>query len=141
MSAEIKTDMAIQEPHKSKRLSSFIWILVLWGFVRLIAGMDGISWTRVFWITAHLLGALPASLLLLCAVVFPLRYQTMLRWASLGAFFLGIFATLFIGIYFQENSAAFETPFFFLRQLVYPFFVLAWALTRTKDFGAKSWLI
>ena len=138
MSSETRNEVVVKEQLKSKRLSSLIWIFVLWGFVRLIAGMDGISWTRAFWITAHLLGALPASLLLFCALVFPLRHQSTFRWAALGAIFLGIITTLFLGIYFQESSTALETPFFFQRQLVYPFIVLAWVLARMKGFGAKS---
>lgn len=55
--------------HKSKRLSSLVWIVVLWGFVRLIAEMDGISWKRAWNGLAGDFGLYPATSLLLLAIV------------------------------------------------------------------------
>lgn len=124
MNEEIKTATTTQDLPKSKRLSSLIWILVLWGGVRGCAGMDGISWERAFWVTASLWGAIPASLLLLCALFFPLRHQSTFRWAAFGAFFYGFGETLILGAYFHENTAPAETDYFFLRQLIYPLLVI-----------------
>jgi hypothetical protein len=130
MSAEIKTGMANQEPHKSKRLSSFIWILVLWLVIYLISGMDGISWKRAFWIEASSWGAIPATLLLLCALFFPLRYQSIFRWAAFGAVCLGFIGGLILGGYFHENTTPAETDYFFLRQLIYPLLVIVWVMAK-----------
>lgn len=55
----MKTAVTTQETPKSKRLSSLIWIFILWGGVRACFDMDGISWTRAFWVTARLWGAIP----------------------------------------------------------------------------------
>ena len=130
MNEEIKTETTTQELPKSKRLSSLIWILVLWGFVRLIAGMDGISWTRAFWVTASLWGAIPVSILLLCALFFPLRHQSTFRWAAFGALFYGFAETLILGAYFHENTAPTDTDYFFLRQLIYPLLVIVGVTLR-----------
>lgn len=95
MSTEIKTDITTQEPHQSKRLSSFIWILVLWGFVRLIAGMDGISWTRAFNGISMWFGLWPATCLLFLAILPQLhRYQSLFRRSAffmvIGSFISGV---------------------------------------------------
>ena len=122
----MKTAVTTQENPKSKRLNSLIWIFILWGGVRACAEMDGISWTRGFWVAASLWGAIPASVLLLCALIFPLRHQSTLRWAALCAFFYGFGETLILGGHFHENTTPVETKYFFLRQLIYPLLVIAW---------------
>jgi hypothetical protein len=127
MNAEINREVTTREPPKSKRLSSLIWILVLWGGVRGCAEMDGISWERAFWSIASLWGAIPASLLLLCALFFPLRYQSTFRWAAFGSFIYGFGETLTLGGYFHENTAPSEGEYFFLRQLTLP---LVWVELR-----------
>ena len=48
-------------PEKSKWLSSLVWIVVLWLFVRLIAEMDGISWKRAFWGVPVIFGVFPST--------------------------------------------------------------------------------
>ncbi len=95
MKAVIKTVMTTQEMPKSKRLSSMIWILVLWGFVRLIAEMDGISWTRAFNGISIWLGLWPATCLLFLAILPQVhRYQSLFRRAALfmviGSFISGV---------------------------------------------------
>lgn len=94
---------APQRKPKSKRLSSLVWIVVLWGFVRLIAEMDGISWERAFPIGITVFGLWPATLFLglsICAPVFV--YQTVLRWAALVAVLSSFFTVLF----FDSQSKA-----------------------------------
>lgn len=86
---------------KSKRLSSFIWILVMWGLVRLVSEMDGLSWKRAFDGVSVMLGLWPATFFLgLSLLPYTRTYQTTFRWSAfavvLGSFFgeLVIFQTL-----------------------------------------------
>jgi hypothetical protein len=91
MNAEIKTEMTTQELPKSKRLSSMIWILVLWGFVRLISEMGGTGWEKAFDGMAHVLGLWPSTALLLMGIAAPSRkYQSIFRLGSLLAVTLGL---------------------------------------------------
>lgn len=95
MNTETQNEVVTKEPSKSKRLSSFIWILVLWGFVRLIAGMDGISWTRAFNGISMWLGLWPATCLLVLAILPQVhRYQSLFRRAAffmvIGSFISGV---------------------------------------------------
>ena len=91
MSAEANTETTAQAQPKSKRLSSFVWILVLWGGVRLIAGMSGTGWEKAFDGIANVLGLWPSTALLLIAVVVPTRkYQSIFRFASLLTAALGL---------------------------------------------------
>lgn len=97
----------VQPQPKSKRLSSLIWIGVLWGLVRLVAGMDGISWTRAFDTVGTMLGLWPATVLLGIAAAFPYgNYQSKLRLMAflvvLGSFFLNLVIFEFI----KENERA-----------------------------------
>jgi hypothetical protein len=134
MNAEPKIEQATQEQPKSKRLSSLIWILVLWGGVRACSEMDGISWERAFWVAASSWGAIPASMLLCCALIFPLGQQKTLRWAALGAVILGFGGTLILGGYFEEDTTPTETNYFFIRQLIYPIVVIGWvALKHSRE--------
>ena len=103
MSAEIKTDITTQEPLKSKRLSSFIWILVLWVFVYLISGLDGISWKRAFPHGVVFFGLWPATVFLgISILVRSLVYQATLRWAACFSV-IGSFTSLF---FFDKQNAA-----------------------------------
>lgn len=95
MEAETQNRTTVSQQSRSKRLSSFIWILVLWVFVRLIAGMDGISWTRAFDGISIWLGLWPSTCLLLLATLpQAIRYQSLFRKAALfmviGSFIIGI---------------------------------------------------
>jgi hypothetical protein len=84
MKTETQNEVVATALPKSKRLSSLIWILVLWGFVRLIAGMDGISWTRAFGELSVDFGLEPATVLLLLAVIFDRNpHQQIFRWSTL----------------------------------------------------------
>ncbi len=102
MNAETQSEVVIKEQPKSKRLSSLIWILVLWAFVRLLAGMDGISWTRAFDGISIWLGLWPSTCLLLLATL-PrvIRYQSLFRKAALfmviGSFIGGIVLIQIVG--------------------------------------------
>ncbi len=90
MSQEIKTDMPKQDLRKSKRLSSFVWILVLWAFVYLISGLDGISWKRAFAGVALDFGLWPVTALLLLAIFFPNReIEIIFRWSAFLIFSSG----------------------------------------------------
>jgi hypothetical protein len=72
------------KPEKSKWLSSFVWIVVLWLFVRLIAELDGISWTRAYWSIALNFGALPATFFLFLSIgFFGFGCSKFFRWAAL----------------------------------------------------------
>jgi hypothetical protein len=130
MNPEVKRDEPTQHEPKSKRLSSLIWIFVLWGGVRACSEMDGISWERAFWVEASFWGSIPATILLCCALVCPLRYQKSFRWGALGAVFFGFGQAMFMGVYFHENTTPAETDFFFTRQLIYPALVIAWVALR-----------
>jgi len=126
MNDESKIQQTTQQQPKSKRLSSLIWIFVLWGGVRACSEMDGISWERAFWSAASFLGSIPATILLCCALVCPLRYQKSFRWGALGAVFYAFSETMI----FSENTTPAETDFFFTRQLIYPALVMAWVALR-----------
>ncbi|WP_408593500.1 hypothetical protein [Limnohabitans sp.] len=98
----MKTAGTTQENPKSKRLSSLIWILVLWAFVRLLAGMDGISWTRAFDGISIWFGLWPSTCLLLLATLPQvIRYQSLFRKAALlmviGSFVVGIVLIQVVG--------------------------------------------
>ncbi len=85
MSAEIKTGMANQEPHKSKRLSSFIWILVLWGTVRLFSELHPIYWTHLFFGVVVDSGLIPVSVALFISMwVKNADSEKILRWTAFG---------------------------------------------------------
>jgi len=90
MNDESKIQQTTQQQPKSKRLSSLIWIFVLWGGVRLFSELHPISWTQVFWHTATSFGLIPASILLALSI-FSKNYQiqTIFRWSA---------AFIFIGI-------------------------------------------
>ena len=78
------TELKVRHQPKSKRLSSLIWIGAIWLLVRLIAELDGISWTRSFWSGATWLGAIPATYFLLISIFFSDRSLTkVLRWTAL----------------------------------------------------------
>jgi hypothetical protein len=62
MNAEPKIEQATQEQPKSKRLSSLIWILLLWGGVRLFSELHPIYWTHLFFYSAIGLGLPPATI-------------------------------------------------------------------------------
>lgn len=112
MSAEINTETAKQEQPKSKRLSSLIWILVLWGGVRACSEMDGISWKRAFDGIALMTGLWPASLFLTVSILPRMEiYQSILRWASLAVVLLS-----FIGgfIFFIKTNDQKMTDYFTL---------------------------
>ena len=103
MSAEINTETAKQEQPKSKRLSSLIWILVLWGFVRLISELDHISWKRSFPTDAVIFGLWPATLFLVLAVMPRTnRYVSLLRWAA----FLAVLGSFSLLLFFNRQSDA-----------------------------------
>lgn len=130
MSAEIKTDITTQEPPKSKRLSSFIWILVLWGSVRLISELDHISWKRSFSTDAVIFGLWPATLFVALAVTpWMKRYESLFRWAALFAV-LGSFSCLFV---FNHQSDALSSMVIYQRILVVVVLggvAINWRLTR-----------
>ncbi len=68
MKTETQSEVVTEKPPKSKRLSSFIWILVLWVIVRLISELDHISWRRSFSTDAVIFGLWPATLFLVLAL-------------------------------------------------------------------------
>lgn len=85
MSEAEKSPSATVKPEKSKWLSSLVWIVVLWLFVRLIAEMDGISWKRAFWSISVSFGALPATFFLLLATGFArFDFSFFFRWVALS---------------------------------------------------------
>jgi hypothetical protein len=97
MNAEPKIEQATQEQPKSKRLSSLIWILVMWGFVRLISEMDGISWERAFPSMSMIFGLYPAIFLLLSAVIIDRSpYRDVLRMMALLVVFGSLTSVFFL---------------------------------------------
>jgi hypothetical protein len=115
MNAEAPTKEVTEMQPKSKRLSSSIWILVLWGFVRLISELDHISWERSFSTDAVIFGLWPATLFLVLAVIpWMKRYESLFRWAALfvasGSFFFLFF--------FHLQSDAIASMVMFQRTLV-----------------------
>lgn len=129
MSAEIKTDMAIQEPHKSKRLSSFIWILVLWGFVRLIAGMDGLSWTRAFSGISIWFGLWPATCLLFLAIL-PQAHKHQLLFRR-SAFFM-VIGSFISGVALAQTVGDIQEIYFIAVQCFVLTFVILGAAFHSK---------
>lgn len=133
----MNTDTKIEETQKektnSKRLSSLIWLLVLWGGVRACSEMDGISWKRAFPSGVVIFGLWPATLFLGLSIVLPfLIYQSVLRWAALLSV-LGSFATIF---FFNEQDKG--IGFIVWEQRVLVFLTLAgiathWFLKARKN--------
>lgn len=115
MNAETPTKEVTEMQPKSKRLSSLIWILVLWGFVRLISELDHISWERSFSTDAVIFGLWPATLFLVLAVApWMKRYESLFRWAALFVV-SSSFSFLF---FFHEQSDAIVSMVMFQRALV-----------------------
>jgi cellulose synthase/poly-beta-1,6-N-acetylglucosamine synthase-like glycosyltransferase len=84
MNAEPKIEQATEEQPKSKRLSSLVWILVLWGGARLLSELSGTGWEKMFGSVLHLFGILPATVLLfLAAMSRKIAKQKIYRYGSL----------------------------------------------------------
>ena len=93
-------------PRKSKRLSSLVWIAVLWVFVRLIAETNGLGWERAFWKAAFVFGALPASVsLALAAISGEVKTQKYLRWFALLAVLFSFLGFAIASIQLTERIA------------------------------------
>jgi hypothetical protein len=133
MNAEPKIEQATQEQPKSKRLSSLVWILVLWGFVRLVSEMDGISWERAFPDASIIFGLYPATLFLVLAIVSPVRlYQRALRWTALISV-LGSFLTI---LFFDKQSQGIQFIVWEQRLLVFitmTSIAVHWAVKKEKQ--------
>jgi hypothetical protein len=100
---------------KSKRLISLIWILVLWGFVRLVAELDGINWLRAFPTGVVIFGLWPATLFLGLAIVVRLSsYQSVFRWAA----FVVVLSSFFTVFFFNSQEQAISQIVFQQRALV-----------------------
>lgn len=125
MSAEANTETTTQAQPKSKRLSSLIWILVLWVFVYLISGLDGISWKRAFWVPIELIGAIPTTVLLFCAVVFPVQHESRFRWGALAAPILSL-----SGAFFVKDDITNSELIFVAGQLIYTVLFVGLALFK-----------
>jgi hypothetical protein len=81
MNTETQNEVVANQQPKSKRLSSLVWILVLWIFVYLISG----NWTA-FENNVLTIGALPSSIFLLLSVFQKsTHYQSVFRWLALIA--------------------------------------------------------
>lgn len=119
-----KSEETAARPQKSKRLSSLVWIAVLWGFVRLIAEMDGISWTWGFENVVYMFGVLPATLFLFISVwPFFTASQALLRWAALLAVIGNSFLALWI--FAELNDSLIVATFMAVYQLSLTVVVLA----------------
>jgi FtsH-binding integral membrane protein len=98
MNAETPTKEAIETQPKSKRLSSLIWIVVLWAGVRLFSELHPIYWTHLFLYTAIGLGVFPATLALLLSMgTKNLNRERIYRWTA----FLVLATGLCIGAVLQ----------------------------------------
>ena len=88
-----KTSKEVKEPRpKSTRLSSLIWILILWLFVYLISCLGGTGASRMFGSVSKIFGLFPASVLLLFAASTSSQiFQAMLRWMALVVFLSSFF--------------------------------------------------
>lgn len=86
MNAEKDVEEVTKEKPKSKRLSSLIWILVLWGALRLYSELHPIHWTYLFLYSAIGLGLFPASVALFISMgMKDIAHQKYFRW---GAFLI-----------------------------------------------------
>lgn len=84
MNTKTTTQEKRKTHHKSKRLSSLIWLLILWGGVRGCSEMDGVSWKRAFDGVALMIGLWPASIFLMVSMMPKMEaYELIFRWASL----------------------------------------------------------
>jgi di/tricarboxylate transporter len=98
MNAETSTQEVAKTPPKSKRLSSLIWIVVLWVGVRLFSELHPIYWTHMFFGVVIDSGLVPASLaLILAAMTKNTDSEKSLRWTAFGI----LFGVLCLGIILQ----------------------------------------
>ena len=123
------------QKQKSKRLSSFIWIVVMWAALRLVAELNPISWERGFWRGAFFLLAYPTFFLLLSIAMRSFKLQKLLRWSAFSMFF----GTLIAGYTEQSRGG----PFFWIYELYIAqalFFLLmvGVALYRWRDGGIQK---
>ena len=69
MNKDMKKESIEDQPQKSKRLSSLIWILVIWSVARIFSELNGLGWERTFyWGAPIYLGAFPVSAFLLLSI-------------------------------------------------------------------------
>ena len=121
MTPEPDVEEVPKEKPKSKRLSSLIWMLVLWLGVRGCSEMDGISWERAFDRVALMFGLWPSLFFLLLATLPPLtRYQSTFRWAAffvvLGSIIGGF---LFFNLGFSGQIVHYLTVSFQVAMVIY----------------------
>jgi hypothetical protein len=83
MNKETNSEATTEKPPRSKRLSSFIWILVLWGGVRLFSELHPISWKSIFCHTATSFGLVPSSIALAISIYSKNHtIQKIFRWSA-----------------------------------------------------------
>ncbi len=83
MNVETPPKEATETQPNSKRLSSLIWIVVLWAGVRLFSELHPIYWTHLFLYTAIGLGVFPATLALLLSMgTKNLTREKIYRWTA-----------------------------------------------------------
>jgi hypothetical protein len=114
---------------KSKRLSSFIWILVMWAALRLVAELDHISWERVFWGWAKFLLAYPTAFLLLSIWCPSRRWEKYFRWNALLVVLVSI-----VGVYAESRRGAplFVTYELYIAQALFFLLMVGVALYRWR---------
>ena len=122
-------------PRKSKRLSSFIWILVMWATLRFLSELDQVSWKRNFLNSVFLLITYPTIFLCLAISVSSVNWQRFFRWCA----FLILIGTM-VEVYTVESRHGFffspmELP---VAQAVVFVLVLLIALARGAKFGTKN---
>ena len=144
-----ETDQVELQP-KSKRLSSCIWLLLLCVLIRAMSELNHPYWYSHIWSIVTLFSGIPTGSLLLCAALFPLRCQSTLRWAALGAFIFNFFLiSLFVNkplnIQIKLGDFNFSVHKAFLEyciiQFLYTAFAIILALTQRRLKRQLSWLI
>ena len=122
-------------PRKSKRLSSFIWILVMWATLRFLSELDQVSWKRNFLNSVFLLIAYPTIFLCLAIAVRSVKWQRFFRWCAV----LILIGTM-VEVYTVDNRRSFfyspmELP---VAQAVIFLVVILIARYRGARFGIKN---
>ena len=129
MSEAEQSPLSDAKPEKSKWLSSLVWIVVLWLFVRLIAVMDGFSWKRAFWSISLSFGALPATFFLLLATGFSrFGFSKFFRWTALSMV-VGSFVGGFVIYGIFKNGEGTDSVIM-LFQLIVSIFVVLGVIVR-----------
>ena len=132
MKTEMENSKTIKQKPKSKRLSSLVWILVLWGIVYCISG----SW-KAFQNNALVLGLCPSSIFLLMSIFQREElYESVFRWSALASTFICFFVG--VAIFGVGSGFGRAENFNYFSQILVTMFITSFVLFAKWTKGKKN---